>query len=396
MSELASHEQLFKNVVANISQREGGQELLHELALGLLPPAEQYLVAVAPILYDPRIEPVAKKDDSMRLLLILADWQVEQETDKDSPWAVEKGDDEKERAHKAGIRNYMVLTRVVEILRNRQTTLTLNETEAIREMDARRIDLFPPDGEWKDLTGIIKDLAGGKTGSRAHDIMRMTGAIGRAFEDAGVDAKQIAEIIQAHSDGRNDGTSILAPMASAASKVLKDRSLTPEEKKEKLREIAANALVMGVNELESRYYNRLVPRLSYQEQTEDDGSTLFVFYARTVPQADLLRSRMQDAMIRVDDLGGELFRPISPGRILKAKVEGDWDGLLKSVVLADRACRVVYGMIAAGPGPFDHEHFMRYTNFPPREIDQALGELEKYGLVRSWKIARTKPLWEKV
>jgi hypothetical protein len=354
-------------------------------------PAKEALVAAAPVIFDVTIAPADKKDHAMYLFLAQAREQIDNETDEDSPWHINDDDGTKQRAHKAGMFEYQVFTRAVEIVQNLQTTLAINETELIREMDRRRIDLFPPDGEWKDIEGIIRDLNQGKVGSRATDILRMCGDVGDAYEKAGVTAKDIAEIIQAHATDRGDGTSVLAIMATAGNRVLKDTSLRAEEKQEKLLEIAEKAKELSVNKLEETYRNPLVPRLPYEKQYEDGGGALYVFWARTEDQADLLEGRMADAMIRADFY---LTRPVSPGAILKAQAADDWDGLLRAAVLADPACRAVYGMMEAGKGPFDREHFMRYTDLAPREIDHALSELGKYGLATSRKLG-TKTIWDK-
>jgi hypothetical protein len=299
-----------------------------EQALQVLERVESLELALAPTIFDANIEPAEKKEHMKALVMARATVQIDAEENKDSPWHIEEGESEEKVLFKAGVREYMVFTRAAEIVRSLETTLTITNTELLREMDRRRIDLFPPDGEWKDLKQIVRDLHMGKDSSRDKDILRMTGEIGDSYEAAGVDAKQIAQIIQAHASERGSGTSVLAVMATAASKVLKDRTLSTEEKFEALKAIAADALVMGV------------------------------------------------------------------GTVVKYMVEEDWEGLLKVSVLTDPARRVVYGMMQAGNPPFDREHFLKYSSLTQRDVDQALGDLMHYGLVRLHSAIGSRRFWD--
>jgi hypothetical protein len=361
-----------------------------EQALQVLERVESLELALAPTIFDANIEPAEKKEHMKALVMARATVQIDAEENKDSPWHIEEGESEEKVLFKAGVREYMVFTRAAEIVRSLETTLTITNTELLREMDRRRIDLFPPDGEWKDLKQIVRDLHMGKDSSRDKDILRMTGEIGDSYEAAGVDAKQIAQIIQAHASERGSGTSVLAVMATAASKVLKDRTLSTEEKFEALKAIAADALVMGVTRLESKYHSRKVPRLPYYERQDEEGS-LVTFLARTDDQRDLLLGRMRDAMIQSEF---DLTSTLSPGTVVKYMVEEDWEGLLKVSVLTDPARRVVYGMMQAGNPPFDREHFLKYSSLTQRDVDQALGDLMHYGLVRLHSAIGSRRFWD--
>lgn len=347
----------------------------------LIPYQEISLTEIQSVILSPYIEPADKSEATLRMLYAAACQQVHDETDEDSPWENPK----LSLDAKTGMLEYQTWTRALAILDNLRTTLNINEVEIASTINRKRLDLFPPDGEWRDLRRILTEFSGGG-GGRAGQIAQFIEKASYSFEAADVPAHQIAEIVQQHS--RNDPRlSILAPMAAAGNKAVKT-ARTEEEKQERLRQIADDALSLPVNQFEDKYYGREVPRIPYAEQQEDDGSTLFVFRARSEREANLLRGRMRDAM----DLDEGLFRPVTPSQIVEARQFENWDGLLKSAVLADRSCREVYGMLEAAGNICDREHFLMYSALEPAAVDQALQELVHYGLVDALDMG--KKLWQ--
>ena len=357
----------------------------------LVPIPEQALAEIREAWFSTAIEPSQKKDLVMATLLQEASMQVAAETDEDSPWYLSLTGHESKHTvlQRVGRCRYEVLTRAAKILHNLRTTLDINEGELLAQIQRERIELFPPDGQYQSLMDIIAEIYDGRPGSRTIAALRFN-EFRDEFEAAGVSAYQVAQIIEEHSRGGNFGTSILASMATAASKVLKgDEVLTTKERKARLREIASNAMVMSVNEFETHYSERRVSSLRYDEQRDDLGGTLFVFEAKTQEQAELLRGRMRDAMVRDEGL----WRPVTPSQIATAAQVGEWQELLKAAVLADRTCRVIYGMLEAAAGPCDRDYFLRYSSLAPQEVDAALAELEHWALIEKPARVGTKTLW---
>ena len=177
--------------------------------------------------------------------------------------------------------------------------------------------------------------------------------------------------------------------ADSGLKALHDPDLTPEERAEKMQEVAEHARSMTVNDFENEVYGKVIPQLTYQEQTEDDGSVLFVFKAKNGQQASLLRGRMRDAMV----LDEGLFRPLTAMQIVNASKLNDWEGLIRSAVLSDRVCRVIHGMMEATAGPCDYEYFEQYSNLSKGDIESALQQLTHFKLALEVRIGGKK-LWE--
>lgn len=355
----------------------------------LVPIPEQALAEIREAWFSTTIAPSQKKDLVLATLLNEASFQVHAETDEDSPWYTSGNEPQDVQLQREGRYRYEVLTRAAKILHNLRTTLDINEGELLAQIQRERIELFPPDGQYQQLMDVVAEIYEGRPGSRTIAALRFN-EFRDEFEAAGVSAYQVAQIIEEHSRGGNFGTSILASMATAASKVLRSGDiLTAKERKTKLREIAGNAMVMSVNEFEQHYSDRRVSSLRYDEQRDDLGGTLFVFEAKTQEQAELLRGRMRDAMVRDEGL----WRPVTPSQIATAAGMGEWQELLRSAVLADRTCRVIYGMLEAAVGPCDREYFLRYSSLAPQEVDTALAELEHWGLVEHPAQIGTKTLW---
>ncbi len=330
------------------------------------------------------VEPADKADIWLDLIHIEAARQIASETDPDSPWLDEK----KTPEVRAGRLEFHTWTRALEIVANLQKVMEINLYAITGIIWRKRLDLFPMDGTWEDLVEILVKHTG-MNRSRAGQVSRFIQEVGEQFVEAGVSPHNIAEIIQEHSRAGQIGLSILAPMSTAGSKVLADPDLTKAEKKKKMKEIAKDARENTVNDFENQVYGKAIPQLLYQEQAEDGGATMFIFKAATPRQASLLRGRMRDAM--VEDSG--LFRPVTPSQILTASHLNDWGGLVKAAVLADRACRILYGMLEASSGPCDYDYFEQYSDLPQSAIEHGLGELVRFELADQLNMGGKK-LWD--
>lgn len=334
------------------------------------------------------------------LVLSAAFTAIDNETDEDSPWYTDDSMDEDTQAERLLKREYAAVCKALGIIGHQLDVSTEVARRLVEHFEARRLEMFPPDGTWEDIDTIIDSRLPASTSGSIKAIRNFTGKVKDVLgENHNVPAKKIAELLQA----RNGQPTILGQLGTTMNaEVTPD--MTQEEKEEKVTKLIDEAKqaksIQAFKDNHSDSESKSVPALPAKVIENADGTTSVVLIANDPRQKTMALNRLQGCM----DLstGNELaFAPVSAqdmyDLMLAVAETGNTDltervrSLLERVVLAQRINHDVYQVVknAVHWCTVDYvDEVLEDHNAPT--ISAALDTLARYGLVQEMIEDRVK------